>query len=349
MEPTLQEADGTLVVDGRVRDGSFRLPFRTPDFERVDLTGRGPFVPLLRARQRFWFGFALTHPEVHLATIAIDLGVAVVSSFYVVERATGAFYERQAFGVGKRGRVAKQPWDDESHVHARGHRVDFRHHVDAHRHEIRMDCAANARSPAIHVDLVMHEDVNAIPPLVTSIPTEGRWFMYTHKAHAPASGQVRIGDRTYLVYPSRDLLSLDEHKAAYPYVQEWTWGSFAGRLPDGRLVAANLCTNVRSIDEEHGNENRIWLGDRMEALGKVHFELDPRAVRTPWRIRDSRGRVDLVFTPQGRKEQHTGAGPYRLDYFQAYGTYRGTLVDAQGTAHAIDDLWGVAEQGIGRN
>lgn len=339
----------TLVVDGHVRSGAFDRPFRTPAFERVDLSGLGPFVPLLRARQRFWFGFALTHPEVHFATILIDLGVAVVSALYVYERATGSLHEYTSFALGRHGRVATHPWDDRSFVHRSGHRVEFHHELDRHRHSIAIDVAAKGSAPALRAELVMHEDARTSPPLVVSVPTRGRWFMYTHKAHAPASGTLEIGDRRYVLDASRDFLSIDEHKAAYPYVQEWTWASFVGRAADGTMLAANLCANAHYTDPEHGNENRLFTGDRIEPLSAIDFEFDRADPRSTWRIRDRRGAVDLSFTPVGRKEQHTGAGPYRLDYFQAFGWFRGSIVDASGRRHAVDDLWGVAEEGIGRN
>lgn len=349
MRDVMQGAEGTLVENGRVREGDFRSPFRTPGFERVDLTGLGPLVPLLRARQRFWFGFALTHPDVHLATILIDLGVAVVSAFYVYERGPKAYAEHTAFAFGKKGRVGEQPWDDVSFARARNHRVEYRHRLDARRHDLSLDVAATRTAPAVRAELTMHENPSETPSLVTSVPTDGRWFMYTHKAHAPASGTLRIGDRTYVVDPARDLLSIDEHKAAYPYVQQWSWGSFAGRLADGRLLGANLCANVHYTDPEHRNENRLWVGHRMDALGAIDFRFDPKSPLEPWHIVDSRGAVDLVFTPDGKKHQRTGFGPYRLDYFQAFGRYRGTVADSAGQVHRVDDLVGVAEHGVGRN
>jgi hypothetical protein len=69
----------------------------------------------------------------------------------------------------------------------------------------------------------------------------------------------------------------------------------------------------------------------------------------PWHVGESGGRVDLAFTPDGMKRQRTGLGPFRLDYFQAFGKWRGRVVDAEGATHEIRDSYGVCEQGIGRN
>lgn len=344
------EADGTLVHDGRVRRGAFRLPFRTPGFEAADLTGLGACVPFLRLRQRFWFGYAVNHPDVYLATIAIDLGVATISALYFFERATNTYGEHTSFTLDpRRGRVASNPWDDRSLVEAPGHRVAYRHWLDRARHEVSIDVAATRDAPAVRAEVVMHEDLATVTPLVTSLPATGRWFMYTHKAHAPGSGFVRVGDREYRLDPGRDLVNLDEHKAAYPYRQEWTWGTFGGRDPSGRILAANLCTNVNYTDEEGGNENRLWVGPRMDPLGAASFRFDAGDPLRPWTVGESGGRLDLVFSPDGMKRQRTGGGPFRLDYFQAYGRWRGRAEDAEGVVHEIKDFYGVCERGIGRN
>lgn len=350
MNPALQEPDGTLVVEGRVRTGDFRLPFRTPGLERADVFGLKALRPLLPVRQRNWFGFAVVHPEVYLATLVIDLGLTVVSGLYVFERGRKAYGEHTGFVVDpRRGRLASNPWDDRTIVEAAGHRVAYRHLLDRGRHEVSIDIRATRAAPEVRAEFVMAEDVERIPPLVVSVPTTGRWFMYTHKAHAPVEGLVRVGDRQYRLDPARDLANIDEHRAAYPWRQEWTWGTFGGRDSAGRLLAANLCTNLHYLDPQKANENRLWVGERLETLGAVQFRFDPARPLQPWRITESAGRVDLAFTPEGAMRKDIGFGPVRLDYFQAFGSYRGTVVDAAGRVHEVKDLYGAAEQGVGRN
>jgi hypothetical protein len=350
MDANLQDADGTLVVDGRVRTGAFRLPFRTPGLERADVFGLRALRPLLRLRQRYWFGFAVVHPEVYLATIVIDLGFATVSGLYVYERARGAYGEHTAFVVDpRRGRMGSNPWDDRTCVEAPGHRVAYRHRLDHGRHEVSIDIRATRDAPEVRAEFAMLEDVTRTPPLVVSVPATDRWFMYTHKAHAPAEGFVRVGGREYRLDPARDLANIDEHRAAYPYRQEWTWGTFGGRQSTGALLAANLCTNVNYLDPRLGNENRLWVDGRLDPLGGVEFRLDPANPLNPWHVGESAGRVDLTFTPDGARHQHTHLGPVRLDYFQAFGHYRGTVMDARGTTHEVKDFYGAAEQGRGFN
>lgn len=343
------DVNETLVDAGRVIRGDFARPLRSPEFERIALVGFGPSVALLRARQRFWFGYSLTHEALHLSTIVIDLGPVVVSALYAYERTTGRYLEHTAFAPARSGRVARSPYDDETYVHRAQHRVHYRHRLDAGVHELAIDVAATRRAPSLQATLTMHEDLRHVPPLVSSVPCTGRWFMYTHKAHAPASGTLRVGDRTYHVDPSRHLLSLDEHKAAYPYRQSWQWGSFAHRGRDGVIVAANLCANRHYTAPDTANENRLFVGARLHRLGAVTFAFGDRDLTTPVQVQDARGAVDLRFTPETRKVQRTGFGPYALDYVQAAGRYDGRIVDEDGVVHRIDGMLGVLERGEGRN
>lgn len=350
METRLPEPDLPLVVAGRVRTGAFRRPFRDPGLAAADVFGLRALRPLLRLRRRDWYGFAVTHPEVYLATLVLDLGVVVVSGLYVFERARRAYAEHTGWVVDpRRGRLAAGPYDDRTLAEAPGHRVAYRHRLDHGRHEVSIDVAATRTAPEVRAEFAMREDLSRVPPLVVSVPATGRWFMYTHKAHAPVEGFVRVGDREYRLDPARDLANLDEHRAAYPWRQEWTWGTFGGRDAGGRLLAANVCTNLHYTDPEGGNENRLWIGDRLEGLGAVDFRLDPADPLRPWRIEGSAGRVDLEFLPDGLRRQHTALGPVRLDYFQAFGRYRGQVVDDAGEVHEVRDLYGAAEQGVGRN
>jgi len=350
MNPVLEEPDGTLVTAGRVRTGAFRLPFHTLGLDRVRLFGVRGLTPRRLLRQRYWFGFAVVHPHVYLATIVIDLGFATVSGLYVYERTRKAYGEHTRIEPDpRRGRVASNPWDDRTFVEAAGHRVAYRHRLDRGRHEVSIDIAPTRDGPGIRAEFAMLEDVTRVQPLVVSVPATDRWFMYTHKAHAPVEGFVRVDGREYRLDPARDLANIDEHKAAYPLRQEWTWGTFGGRESTGRLLAANLCANIHYRDPAGANENRLWIGDRLEGLGAIEFRLDPADPLRPRQIAESTGRVDLSFLPDGARRQHTRLGPIRLDYFQAFGHYRGRVIDAGGTSHEVKDLYGAAERGSGWN
>lgn len=343
-------ADGTLVRGGRVRTGTFALPLRRTGLERADGFGCALLRPLMPLRRREWFGFGVATPDLVLGTLTLGVGPVAYSGLYVFERATGALWERgfPAFGP-ERARIATGPWDDRTLAVSGRARVAYRHLLSRGRHEVSIDLPAAGDAPPIQAGFAMLEDPARVPPLVVSVPVTGRWWMYTHKAWAPVAGEVRVGDRTYRLDPARDLANLDEHRAAYPWTQDWTWATFGGRDASGRLLAANLCANRHYADPDGGNENRLWVGDRLDPLGAVAFALDPRHPLRPWTVNDARGAVDLAFHPEGAKHQHTRIGPARLDYFQVFGHWRGRVVDADGATHAVRDLPGLAEQGVGRN
>ena len=55
------------------------------------------------------------------------------------------------------------------------------------------------------------------------------------------------------------------------------------------------------------------------------------------------GRLDLTFTPEGRKGVKAHLGIFALDYYQLFGSYSGTLRSLSGTAYPVDGGHGVCE------
>ncbi|MBP7126069.1 DUF2804 domain-containing protein [Myxococcota bacterium] len=309
--------------------------------------GAAGFPRIDRVHRRVWFAFSVTHPDFHLATLLLDLDPLTVSGLYLHDRREGRTWTwtRPVLG-GRFGRVAPGPFGETSHVRVPGHRVVFRHLLEHGRHEISLDVSGGRGVPSIRAEFAMREDLAAIPSLAVRVPAPEPWFMYTHKAFGPAEGFVRLGDRRLLLSPDRDLASLDEHRAAWPLDQRWTWATWGGRLPDGRLLAVNLCDNSHYLDPEGANENRLWIGNRMVPLGAVRFEFEPDRPLRRWRIRESRDRADLLFRPEGIREDRLCLGLIGLRYFQVCGCFTGRLVAPGGEVIEVRDRFGVCEHGV---
>ena len=305
-------------------------------------------IPLAdRVHRRVWFAFSLTHPDLHLATLLLDLDPLTVSGLYVQDRREGRTWSWSRPALGSRyGRVAPGPYGEISHLRAPGHRVVFRHLLEHGRHEVSLELAGHRGAPALRAEFTMREDLAVLPSLAVQVPARAPWFLYTHKAYGPVEGFVRLGDRRICLSPDRDLGSLDEHRAAWPLGQQWTWATFGDRLPDGRLLAVNLCDNSHYLDPEGANENRLWIGSRLEPLGAIRFDFDPDCPLHRWRIQESRHRVDLLFRPQGIRQDRFCLGVARLRYFQVCGLFTGRLVAADGEVLEVRDRFGVCEHGV---
>ena len=154
--------------------------------------------------------------------------------------------------------------------------------------------------------------------------------MYTHKVVYPASGSVRVGDRTHTFDPSRDLAVLDEHRTFLPYRTRWLWGTFAGITADG-IIGANFAQRpvVPGSEEESG----LWVAGACEPLADVALTpTDPSDPLRPWTMRSRDGRLDVTFTPEDRKAVRHQLAVASIDYWQLVGSYTGTVAGYPVTA-----------------
>ncbi|HOI09139.1 MAG TPA: DUF2804 family protein, partial [Myxococcota bacterium] len=96
-------------------------------------------------------------------------------------------------------------------------------------------------------------------------------------------------------------------------------------------------------DDESFNENGLWVDGVLHPLSAARFEFDPADLDRPWRIRTTDHRIDLTFTPVGRREGRVNAIAILSDYKECFGRFDGTVVDASGRVFRVEGLRGVAE------
>lgn len=111
----------------------------------------------------------------------------------------------------------------------------------------------------------------------------------------------------------------------------WYWSAGSGRLLDGRRVAWNLVDGVHDAPE--ASERTVWVEGEPREAGPVEFAPDLSKVG------------GLQFSAWSTREHHTRRGPFRSDYRQPFGTFRGELpgglelAEGYGVMEWHDALW----------
>jgi len=346
----IQQTPGKMVQDGRVvRWGLFATPFRDIDLEGLDLRVAGVKVPrcLRKFRLKEWQHVAIAGADVMMGLALVDAHYLGNSWCWVADRGTGTFVEHARETAATAVRTARTLWDDGCSFRAGGYEARIDNRLSQGRHHVEVRIAARGGRPAIEAVLDLDADLARMQPLELVEPVAPERPLYTHKSASPVSGFLRVGDRRYELDPARDAALLDVQKTYYPYRTFWKWATFAGRAADGRLVGLNLCQNLIA-DDEAFNENVLWDGGRMTPLAAARFEFDPADTMKPWRMRTTDGKVDLVFTPTGRRVGHINAGILLSDYQLGYGTFAGTLVLDDGSRFEVPGFPGVVENHVAR-
>ena len=184
-------------------------------------------------------------------------------------------------------------------------------------------------------------DASTERPLSVVAPVDGngRINVTTKSGALPASGQVRVGPRSY---------RLDGGFGGFDFTHgylarrtAWRWAFTAGRAVDGTPVSLNLVEGFNEARDDV-NENGLWLGGRLIPLDRARFSFDASDPMKPWQVRTLDGSVDLTFDVIGVHEEHRNLGVVKSMFVQPIGLFTGTI-RVDGTTYTVENLPGVTE------
>jgi hypothetical protein len=296
-------------------------------------------------RLKEWIGFTLIHPEWASSMIIQDAKYLATSEIYGCCRATGELSERSASGRGRAQLPVRLLDGARCIFQSDGYRLEYGFDRGHDHHRIIIDIAASGERAAFSGELRL-DAARSSAALAVSAPLRRRRTpsapaMFTYKEIFPAEGELTIAGHRVVFDPARDVAILDEHRSHLPYRTDWTWGTFALQTGSG-IVGANFATRPQPNGAE--DESCIWTPQACEALTGVTFNPLAPGRMAPTRVISFDGRLDLVFTPQGRKDATPQLLVASMDYFQQCGTYQGTVRGLDGTEYPIDDVPGVLER-----
>ena len=335
--PNLVSDDGTVVF------GLFETPFRGLDLDRARLACMGLRLPGLynKLRLKRWQHFALVLPDLMVGVAVVDTGYLAVSWCSMVDRTDNGHREHHRQGPLLRRRVPKTLWDDHCFLHAKGYAVDVHNHLDAGRHVLKLDIQGAGNLPAVRGELELLHDLEAIQPIVVSLPVGPNRAMYSHKVPLPLQGWLQVGDERREVRADEATAIVDVHAAHYPRHTWWRWATGCGRDGGGRRIAFNLTHNV-NLQEDRWTENGVWVDGRLHPLGPVRFTFDPQDIMAPWHLETTDGAAKLRFVPGGERCEDLNLGLVVSRFHQPWGRFEGQLRVA-GETIQVDDLFGVCE------
>lgn len=343
----LQQTPARMVEEKKsIAFGSYRTPFKNANLLDAPVypTGAPRFWKNFRLKE--WQHYGIITPAHYFGMVIFDAKFTAASFFYVYDRLRNKRFEHARQVRAGAVRIAKQMYDDFCRFESSDYRLSFENHLDRGFHRILPDIRKNHESPAIKGEIIVHEDLATVEPLVQVSPVTPYRPFYTHKAAVPASGSIRIDSTEIPLDRSTCIALIDEQKTYYPYSSFWKWGTAAGWTPEGALMAFNLCQNMMADDEEF-NENCFWKDGRISFLAAARFEFAD-ALKS-WRMKTTDDRLDLSFVPSGERHGRMNiAGLIRSDFHQPFGLYNGVFRDENGIGHPVCDFFGLAEHHVTR-
>jgi len=293
-----------------------------------------------RLRLKEWIGWTFMHPELSASMILQDANYLASSEIYVRDAASRRLTQHSATGRGGSLHLPEALYGSAPSIERPGYRIAYDLGPLGGTHRIAVEIAAKGEEPAIRAELEL-DGSGASAPLSVSQPLLPRGEMYTHKLVFPVGGRLSVGEHTYVFDPARDLVILDEHKTFLPYRTHWLWGPFATRHADG-IVGANFCERPDAPGTP--GESCLWLPDEAGTplclpLDQVAFVAESEDPLARWHGFSHDGRLDVTFTPGGRKDVKQQLVLAAIDYWQLYGAWSGSV-----GGRTVDAVRGVMEK-----
>jgi hypothetical protein len=210
---------------------------------------------------------------------------------------------------------------------------------------LRVDCpgfVGPAGEKGLHGELrcVQREDADTMV-IASSWKENLRAFYYNQKVNCmPVEGTVVLGRREFRFAPEDSFAVLDWGRGNWTYRNRWYWGSASGLL-NGTPVGWNLGYGFG--DRSAATENMLFYAGKAHKLDVVTFRFDRRDYLRPWQITSNDGRFEMTFRPILDRRATVHLGLLKSVQHQVFGTYQGQVRLDDGTALAVDQTLGFAE------
>ena len=306
--------------------------------------------PMLRAnlsrawgRKKRWDYWCVITPEVVVSFVYADIDYAGLANCWILDRtdhaqATAGVLRPFARGLSLPDQVCtgtSEVADEALTMHIA--ETDDATHLTA-------SAPSSALGP-IAIDITVDKPTD-LESLNVVIPWSERRFQCTSKQNTRrATGTVTAGDRSWAVGDTEDFAVQDLGRGIWPYAIRWNWAAGSGRSSDGRLIGLQF--GGKWTEGTGFTENALCVDGRLTKIGKelewTYRWDDPMQ---PWRLRSDD--VDLTLTPYFDRYDDTDLKVIKMEVHQCFGTWSGTVRDADGLVHRIDGIDGFAEEARNR-
>lgn len=297
-------------------------------------------TPLHRAntnywgRKKQWEYWGIVTPTHIIGVVLSNLDYAGIYSLYVLDRATGREWNREATVPLVRDAVLPRH-ALEGTAKSAGGSV----HVVIEQDESGAVLRATAEGMDLEVDLpATGRDLMAVV-----VPWTARRFQYTVKdLGRPVSGRLVLEGATIAIDAETSFAVLDHGRGKWPYKSTWNWG--AGSEPGG---ARAIQLGGQWTDRTGSTENALFVAGVAHKISEdLTWSYDRTDWTRPWTV--SGDRVQATLTPEHVREARTQLFVLGSDTHQAFGTWSGWATTDSGDRISLDGLVGWAEEAIQR-
>ncbi|KHL10675.1 uncharacterized protein DUF2804 [Mumia flava] len=279
-------------------------------------------------RCKRWEYWGIVSPTHVIGVVVSSLDYAGVHGLYVLHRASGAEWRRDAVVPLARNVVLP---DRAGQGRVAAIAGDLTIDIDQQPHHTTLRATTERIALTLRIDAPEHHE-----SLGVVVGWSKRRFQYTVKDLArPAVGTLVLDGHEQ---PITDAYAvLDHGRGIWPYRATWNWG--AGSGPGGNAVQVGGTWT----DGTGSTENALLIEGTLHKISTdLDWAYDRDDFSAPWRV--TGGGVDATFHPEHVRVDRTELGLLGNRTHQAFGTWSGTATADDGATLALDGLVGWAEE-----
>jgi hypothetical protein len=229
-------------------------------------------------------------------------------------------------------------------VESRSYRFFFRIHawLDAGNITIELNAEQARRGPPFTARITFDLAAGRAEPVAVSLLFSETRSMCAFKTLAGVWGDVVCGGRHIRLNPAVTSGLFCDFKGYYPYRMRSAWAAGFGFDSRGRRFGFALGEN-QAREPFSNNENALWVDGRLTPLPPVRITRNG-GPDSDWIIQDMEGMVDLVFTPVVPGAIARRLVLFTAEYENPMGHFNGSVVNAEGEALPVRNVWGSCEK-----
>src|SRR5690625_483100 len=266
----------------------------------------------------------------HLITATVNTAnYAAAYQIWVLDRSDGTVLEQSAVMPVDRDVELPEIYGG-GPVRARGQNLSILAEPEGETTHLR------ARTARVRLDARVDTSTEALGVV---IPWSDRKFQYALRASAmPVIGELVVDDQHFAL-DSQAWASVHHGRGRWPYSTSYTSAIASGSV-DGVRIGMHL--GGLWTEGTGSTENALIVNSRLHYLPeKVRWTFEPESPDALWLIQGER--VDVHLEPLHHGTDTTYLGVLATASTTVCGTWRGHVVDDQGTTHRVDGLAGWTE------
>lgn len=293
-------------------------------------------------RLKEWQAFQLGNAEYFLLVVIYSAKILGLVQFVFIDKKKNKkiIFERKV--PSRKILVAPHLFNAYSHYQDRSNMMMFHNDIANEVIDINFDLAENRSLPRTQGHFTGLHGASKKASITICHPFGGNRALYSHKCLMSMTGEVKIGEDTYIFDSQDSWMIIDDHKGYYPRTMQYDWLTTAGINSTGDRIGFNL-TNNQIVNHYRFNENCLWINNSIELLPPVIVQR-PNGVHRAWYLTDDYGRINLKFIPciPGSIYLNTPIG--RVDYHAPYGWIDGYIVAEDNRKISFDSFFGMGEK-----